>query len=151
MELTRDRPVGEPFRESAAEIRAIPACHGAIIPSVVGERKRWFRSSESLLPIQAAYAKYLQGFADPRLIYAEDILAGNLSEEWKTLLRERIDGAGCPVIAWTVHTIPREVADEIGAKILAATGRTARAAELGVIVTRDGFEGYVLAMKRSAR
>ena len=148
---TRDKPIGEPFREAAAEIRAIPACRGAVIPSVVGELRRWFRSPEALQPIRAAYAKYLQGFADPQLIYAEDILSGNISEDWKRLLRERIDGSGCPVLAWTVHTIPREVADEIGAKILAATGRTAKAAELGVIVTKDGFEGYVLTMKRAPR
>jgi hypothetical protein len=151
MALTRDRPIGEPFRESAAEIKAIPACRGETLPAVVGERKRWFRSPEALQPIRAAYAKYLQGFADPQLIYAEDILSGNISDDWKKLLRERIDGSGCPVLAWTVHTIPRDVADEIGAKILAATDRQARAADLGVIVVKDGFEGYVLTMKRGAR
>lgn len=148
MAANRARPYSEPFRETAAAIAALPECRGQAIPSVIMERRAWFRSDEGVAPIRFAYAKYLNGIAEPKMIYLEDILSGQMSDDWKQMLRRRIDGEGCPVLAWAVHTATPAIAADIGKKLFEATGRTDRASALDIAAIRTGLEGYVLRMKR---
>jgi hypothetical protein len=147
MAAARQRPSGEPFRSSAQAIAALPACKGAAIPAVVSERRRWFRSADGIEPIRAAYAKYLAGFAQPQPIFLEDVLAQRLGS-LTGLLQQRIDEGGCPVLAWVVHGIEREAAQELGASILSATGRDSAAARLEVITFPEGPGGYLVTIRR---
>ncbi|SJZ69130.1 Dolichyl-phosphate-mannose-protein mannosyltransferase [Enhydrobacter aerosaccus] len=148
MAANRMTPVSEPFRESAAVIKTIPSCRGEVIPVVLTEQRRWFRSPDAEIPMRAAYAKYLQGFADPQPLYLEDILSDNVPEDWKLLFRQRIDGQGCPVLAWLVHRVTRDMAEEIGQRILAVTGRSSKAQDLAIIVAQSGMDGYIVTLKR---
>ena len=149
MAANRTKSSVEPFRETAAWIAAIPGCRGQEIPAVVTEQRRWFRSDAGLEPIRAGYEWYLGSFAPVRPLYLEDILDGKIPENIKQALTRRIDGDGCPVLAWVVHGGTREIAASIGKAILAATDRAARAPDLELIVLRTGLEGYILAMRRS--
>jgi hypothetical protein len=93
----------------------------------------------------------LHDFANPQLLYFEDILSGNISDEWKRSLQRRIDGSGCPILVWAIHNVSRGQAIDAGLKILEATDRSLKAADLSVAVARDGSEAYVIYMTRTAR
>lgn len=150
MAAGRSERSSEPFRESAADVVATDACRGETIPIVVTERKNWFRSTRAEIFLQAIYAKYLNGFATPRPIYYEDIIGGTIPDHWKEILRPRIDGRGCPILAWAAHSISRDEAMEIGRKILAAADRPENVSQLRMVIAKAGGEAYVLYMARAA-
>lgn len=142
MATGRLTPYSEPFRESAAKIATMEACRGQVIPTVITERRSWFRSADAEAPIRAAYAKYLHGFAVPRVIYAEDMMSGNIPDDLKRLLTRRIDGEGCPVLAWTVHGATPGFAAELQRRVLEAAGRSAKATD--TLAFRTGLDGYLI-------
>ena len=148
MALNRFKPYSEPFRETAARIVDIPSCRGQEILAIVMERRDWFRSEDGIAPVRAAYEKYLNGQATVRTVFFEDLLAGTVPADLRQMLARRIDGNGCPVLAWVVHLATPEIAAEIAKAVLAVAGRSARAADLEVITIRTGLEGYIIAMKR---
>lgn len=146
--LNRFKPYTEPFRESAARIAAIPACQGQEILAVILERRSWFRSDEGVEPIRAAYARYLGNHASVRTVFFEDLVAGSMTDDTRRLLTDRIDGKGCPVLAWTVHLATPQTAAEIGKAILVVTDRAARAPDLETIAISTGLDGFILKMRR---
>jgi hypothetical protein len=145
--LWRQKPSGEPYRESAAAIAALPACRDAVIPFVLSERKRWYRVPEAVEPIRSAYAYYLAGFAKPQPLFVEDIRAGELGA-LKGLLQQRIDGSGCPVLGWAVHAFDEPLAREMGRGLFAAAGRSDAMDRLQLLTFREGGPGFLIAAKR---
>jgi hypothetical protein len=151
MAVGRFHPRGEAFRESAQWIASQPACRDEIIPVLTGERKEWFRSATGSGFREEIYGKYLGGFARPESLYVEDVVAGRLRPGLAKLLRDRIDGIGCPVLAWTAHFTTRAGAEALGRELLEAVGRTDRAADLRLEIVKDGQEAYVLYVQSPAR
>jgi hypothetical protein len=145
--LWRQKPSGEPFRESAAAITALPACRDAVIPFVLSERKRWYRVPEAVEPIRSAYAHYLAGFAKPEPLFAEDIRTGKLGA-LKGPVQQRVDQGGCPVLAWAVHAFDEPLAREVGRGLLAAAGRGDAADRLELVTFREGGPGFLITVKR---
>jgi hypothetical protein len=150
MATARHRPGGEAFRESARAIAAIDSCKGAEIPVVLGERRSWFRSPGGLEPIRAAYAKYLKGFAIPRPVFEEDLLNGQLNG-LSSLIRARIDGDGCPVLAWGVHGIETEDVRALANHILQGVDRESQTNRLKLVFFQEGAYGFLILLQQGGR
>jgi 4-amino-4-deoxy-L-arabinose transferase-like glycosyltransferase len=129
--LGRPLPRTEPFKEAAAWIRAQPACRGARIPTLDGDRKAWARPAFSHRTETAVYSRYLAGYATPGMLYAQDILAGRLPPDLPPELSRRLKGQGCPVLLWSNHGAEPEMV-AAAARILAG----------GAKVRTIGFSNY---------
>lgn len=147
----RTRAWNEPFRQSAAWIASIPACRDQVIPVISTERREWLRSTSLEGVYRFAYARYLDGFADPRVTFLEDFGSRRLPDDLRQELRRRVDGAGCPVLAWAVHRITPEELAGAGADLLRMVGRADAGTVLRIKTFRDGQEGYVLYADRNGK
>lgn len=144
MTLGRDRPWNEPFRESADWIRAFPECRDRPIMVINAQPRAWFKPGYSEILYADFYANYLGDFAHPQVVFKEDILAHKITDEMKEYLQWRVDGNGCPVLAWSIHLITEEELAEAGRELLKAVGRPEAGRVMQMKVLRDGLPGYVL-------
>lgn len=144
MTLGRERPWNEPFRESADWIRTFPECRGRLIMVINAQPRAWFKPGYSEILYADFYANYLGDFALPQVVFKEDILAHKLSEEMKEYLQWRVDGNGCPILAWSIHLITEEELAEAGRELLKAIDRPNAGRIMQLKVLHDGFPGYVL-------
>ena len=127
MTLGRERPWNEPFRESADWIRTFPECRDRPIMVVNAQPRAWFKPGYSEILYADFYANYLGDFAHPQVVFKEDILAHKLSDEMKEYLQWRVDGNGCPILAWSIHLITEEELAAAGRELLKAIDRPALA------------------------
>jgi len=112
----------EPWKESAEGIRGFEACRDQLI-AVVSEDGPWLRDPKFPGDYQAfLYGRYLRGFAPTFTIEHRDVAEGRLDGPTRALLRQRLDGGGCPVLAWGAHTGENHYADTLGKQITAAAG-----------------------------
>jgi len=136
------RVLHEPFRQSAAWIRSLPACRGETLPVVTTDSPSWYKPGYAELIYDSAYGYYLRGFATTELVFMRDLALGALPAGLKAELQRRLAGGGCPVIAWTAHNMTPEAVAWIQARLLMALG--AEAAKVVAQEFEDGSLGYVL-------
>ncbi len=144
MTAGRDRPWNEPFRESADWIRTFPECRDRPIMVVNAQPRAWFKPGYSEILYADFYANYLGDFAHPQVVFKEDIFAHKISDEMKEYLQWRVDGNGCPILAWSIHLITEEELVAAGRELLKAIDRPDAGRVVQMKVLRDGLPGYVL-------
>jgi hypothetical protein len=137
-------PMYEPFRQSAEWIRTLPECEGQVLPVVTVDNPDWYKPGYAAFIYEGAYGRYLQGFAQPQLVFARDLDRTRLPRDLATELRQRLDGRGCPVLAWSAHSMNDEVIARIEDKLVSALGRPDGAARIAIQPFEDGAMGYVL-------
>lgn len=137
----------EPYRPSAQWIQTLPECRGQMLPVVTTDSPDWYKPGYAAFIHEAGYARYLQGFATPRLLFSRDLSAEGLTADLKSELQHRLDGTGCPVIAWAAHNMSPGIIANIEQRLLMALDR--RGATL-VATQRfdDGSPGFVLYVRR---
>lgn len=131
----------EPFRESAAWIKEQPACKGQVIPVVTTDKRAWYKPGFGENLYEKAYAHYLRGFAVPRLVFWEDVQAGTLPADLKTLLQDRVDQGGCPVLGWFMHNSPDR--SDAKAVFLRGLDRPAADGRVQMELFDIGWAGYI--------
>lgn len=138
----------EPFRQSAAWIETLPACRGQILPVVTTDDPAWYKPGYAAFIYEGGYARYLHGFAKPQLVFSRDRSPASLSPALKAELQRRLDGAGCPVVAWAAHNMSPTVIAAIQDRLLAALDRP----DAGPLFVKERFDdgsvGYVLHVRR---
>ena len=144
MTAGRARPWNEPFRESAEWIRMFPECRDRPIMVVNAQPRAWFKPGYSEILYADFYANYLADFAHPQVVFKEDVLAHKVSDEMKEYLQWRVDGNGCPILAWSIHLITEDEFAEVGRELLKAIDRPNAGRVVQTKILRDGFPGYVL-------
>lgn len=144
MTAGRTRPWNEPFRESAEWIRTFPECRDRPVVVINAQPRAWFKPGYSEILYGDFYASYLADFAHPQVVFKEDILAHKVSDEMKEYLQWRIDGNGCPILAWSIHLITEEEFAEAARELLKAVDRPDAGRVVQTKILRDGFPGYVL-------
>ncbi|MSP76137.1 MAG: hypothetical protein EXR12_08375 [Rhodospirillaceae bacterium] len=144
MTVGRERPWNEPFRESADWIRTFPECRDRPIMMINAQPRAWFKPGYSEILYADFYASYLNDFAHPQVIFKEDIFAHKISDEMKEYLQWRVDGNGCPILAWSIHLITEKELAEAGSELLRAIDRPNSGSIMRMKVLHDGFPGYVL-------
>ena len=138
----------EPFRSSAEWIRGLPECRGQMIPVITNDGRGWYKPGYAEDIYDNAYARYLRGFARPELVFGQDILPGPMPAALKAEMQRRIDGQGCSVLGWSAHYMTGGQIAALRDEILKATDRPGAASLLEAKEFRDGFQGYVLYVKR---
>jgi hypothetical protein len=66
----------------------------------------------------------------------------------KTELQRRLDGAGCPVVAWAAHNVNPGFIAQIQDRLLAAVDRRDAVAAIAAKRFDVGSVGYVLHVRR---
>jgi hypothetical protein len=146
--LTGAPSLYEPFRQSAQWIRSLEACRGEVLPVVTTDDPAWYKPGYAEFINDGAYSRYLDGFARPRLVFGRHLTRDRLPEDLKRELQARLDGAGCPVLAWAAHNMEPAIFALLQDRLLRALDR-ADAAPLVVRTTfEDGKPGYVLHVRR---
>ncbi len=148
--LPPERPglLYEPFRESAEWIRGIADCRSEIVPVISTDRREWYKPGHGQAVYASTYGYYLQGFARPQLVFVEDALAGNLSADLRAELGRRLDGKGCPIVAWAVHNMPFETMTRTANALLRVADPAAARAVVKAQAFADGQVGYVMYLDR---
>src|SRR5262249_31786493 len=95
----------EPYRQSANWIRTLPACQDQILPVISTDLAVWSKPGYAETIYRSGYGRYLRGFARPELLFLTDVRAHKISTDLKQELQRRVDGEGCPVLAWSAHNI----------------------------------------------
>jgi hypothetical protein len=137
-------PLYEPFRESANWIQTMPLCRGRTVLAITTDRKAWYKSGYAEAIYGSAYGRYLDGFAQPKLVFMEDILASGFPMDLRADLQQRVDGGGCPVLAWSVHNMRDETMAKVKASLLQSTDRVGSDADVEIKSFKDGDVGYIL-------
>jgi hypothetical protein len=133
----------EPFRSSAEWIRSLPACRGQIVPAISTDNPDWYKPGYAAIVYESAYGRYLEGFAQPQLVFTRDI-AERLPTSLKADLIQRLDGQACPVLAWAAHNIDAEGIERVKARLLTVLGHDSAAPRIKVRAFVDGATGYVI-------
>ena len=142
----RTLPRNEPFRGTSDWITAIPACRGSEIPVLLYHQAAWGKSGDAEIAAEASlYSRYLNGFARPRGVLIDDLMTGQVPADLKAELQRRIDGVGCPVIAWSAHGVYPRQQGPIASQLLAVADR--RSALPAAQVRRFRVYGYGLSWK----
>lgn len=144
MTLGRERPWNEPFRESADWIRTFPECRDRPIMVINAQPRAWFKPGYSEILYADFYANYLGDFAHPQVVFKEDILAHKMTDEMKEYLQWRVDGNGCPILAWSIHLITEDELAQAGRELLKTIDRPNAGRIVQLKVLHDGLPGYVL-------
>jgi hypothetical protein len=134
----------EPYRQSAEWIQTLPACRGQALPVITTDSPDWYKPGYAAFIYEAGYARYLRGFATPQLVFGADLAAGKLPAGLATELQRRLDGHGCPVLAWAAHNMNPALIASIQQKLLEALGRPDAAGRVAIQPFSDGSPGYVL-------
>ncbi len=138
----------EPFRQSATWIQSLPACRGQTLPVVTTDQPSWYKPGYAELIYESAYGRYLQGFGRPQLVFSQELDRDKLPLALKVELQRRLDGGGCPILAWAVHNMTPETIAWIEDKLLASLDRRDAAIKVATRVFEDGSVGYVLYVRR---
>jgi hypothetical protein len=141
----------EPFRESAQWIRSIPECRGQIVPVITTDHKAWYKPGQAAIVYANAYGRYLQDFSLPRLIFMEEILAHRVPTDLPVELQHRMDGGGCPVLAWSVHNMSVEAIAVAKNELLRSVDRPAAETAVKTKEFQDGQTGFVLYLDQKRR
>jgi hypothetical protein len=141
----------EPFRQSAHWIETLPACHGQTLPVVTTDQPTWYKPGYAEMIYGSAYGRYLDGFAPTELVFTRDLARGTLPSPLTAELERRLEGQGCPVLAWSAHNMSPGIADWIKAKLLASVGRAANDPRVAIRQFDDGALGYVLYVREPSR
>jgi hypothetical protein len=141
----------EPFRQSAQWIQSLPACHGQILPAVTTDHPSWYKPGYAEAIYKSAYGHYLRRFAPTELIFSRDLVRGTLAPGLRAELERRLEGEGCPVLAWSVHNMTTETFAWISAQLLASLGRGADDPRVMTQAFSDGTPGFILYVRQSAR
>ena len=75
-------------------------------------------------------------------------MAGNLSADLRAELGRRLDGKGCPIVAWAVHNMPFETMTRTVNALMRAADPAAARAVVKAEVFADGQVGYVMHLDR---
>jgi hypothetical protein len=142
------RAIYEPFRESAVWIQSLPACQGQTLPVVTTDDPAWYKPGYAAWIYESGYGRYLQGFAQPLLIFSRDLDRARLPLALTTELQRRVDGGGCPIVAWAAHDMTAVMIDRIKDKLLAALDRSDAAMSIATKSFDDGSAAYVLYVRR---
>ena len=134
----------EPYRESADWIRTLPACRDQILPVVAVDSPDWYKPGYAAYIHEAGYGRYLRGFAKPQLVFGRDLSDGALPAGVSAELQRRLEGQGCPVLAWAAHNMNPAFIASIEEKLLATLGRPDAATGVAIKSFSDGSPGYVL-------
>jgi hypothetical protein len=92
---------------------------------------------------EAGYGHYLHGFAAPRLVFAHDLSVG-LPADLAGELQRRLEGQGCPVLAWAAHNMNPEIIAALEERLLLALGRSGAVDRIAIKAFSDGSLGYVI-------
>jgi hypothetical protein len=92
--------------------------------------------------------RYLHGFALAQLVFAEEIVAHRLPTDLRAELQRRLDGDGCPILAWSVHNMNIEAIAVIRDELLRSMDRPVAKTAVKTKVFRDGQVGFVLYLDR---
>lgn len=138
------RPISEPFRSSAEWVRTNAGCRGQEIPVIVTDHRSWYFGNYLETITTSAYNRYLAGFATPKMVLMEDLAAGKVPQDVVRLVRQRIDGDACPILAWSVHNMDAETLAIAEKALLVAADRTAAEPKVQAQPFRDGATGYIL-------
>lgn len=141
----------EPFRQSADWIRALPECRNQIVPVISPDRKAWYKPGYADRLYEGVYGRYLHGFAMPRLILMEDAVANNVPADVSAELQRRVDGTGCPILAWSAHNTNTEDFALARTGLLKSAGRLAAETAVRTETFRDGHQGFVVYVDRKPR
>jgi hypothetical protein len=134
----------EPFRQSAQWIRTLPACRDQVLPVVTTDHPTWYKPGYAEMIYGSTYGRYLEGFAPTELVFTRTLAQGTLQSSLTAELEHRLEGKGCPVLAWSAHNMSPGIADWIKAKLLASVGRAADDPRVALREFDDGALGYVL-------
>ena len=138
----------EPFRESAEWIRTLPSCRDQMVPVLSTDRADWYKPGYAEMIYTSGYSRYLQGFAHPQLLFFHDVRARQLPIDLQHQLQRRLNGEGCPVLAWSVHNVTAEMMTAAKAALMALAGRPD--ATVKAKTFEDGTMGFVLYAERPA-
>jgi len=144
MTAGRAKPWNEPFRESADWIKTFPECRDRPIVVINAQPRAWFKPGYSEILYADFYGNYLDRFARPQVVFLEDVLAHKVSDEMKEYLQWRLDGNGCPVLAWSTHLVTEAEFIAAGRELLKAVDRPGAGGVVRTKILQDGFPGYVL-------
>jgi hypothetical protein len=144
MTAGRARQWNEPFRETADWIKTFPECEGRPIPVINAQPRTWFKPGYSEILYADFYATYLDNFAFPQVVFKEDILGHKIPDNMREYLEWRLDGNGCPILAWSIHLITGEEFEAAAKALLETVGRPASDVVVQTKILRDGLPGYVL-------
>jgi hypothetical protein len=134
----------EPIRESAQWITTLPGCRGQTVPVIATEPPAWYKPGYASYIYDGVYGRYLEGFAEPRLVFFDDVKTHSLPPGLKAELQHRLDGEGCPVIAWAAHKAYPAAMSRVKREFLSWTGRLDAAEAVKIKEFRDGEVGLVL-------
>ena len=148
--LPSERPtvLYEPFRELAEWVRSVPECRGQVIPVITTDRVAWYKPGFAESLYGTIYGHYLQGFARPQLLFMEEIAEHHVDADLRRELRRRLDGEGCPILAWSVHNMPAASFARVKRDLLQSTGGTPPDHTMRTREFRQGQEGYALYLDR---
>jgi hypothetical protein len=138
----------EPFRQSAHWIQTLPACRGQTLPVVTTDHSSWYKPGYAELVYASAYGRYMEGFAPTELVFSRDLEQRTLPSSLKAELKRRLEGEGCPVLAWSTHNMTPETFGWIRAKLLASLGLAADDARVMAQSFSDGTQGFVLYVRQ---
>lgn len=148
--LPSERPtvLYEPFRESAQWIRSQAECRGQTVAVITTDRKAWYKPSFAQDLYASIYGRYLDGFAQPRLLFMEDLAVHRIDPDLAEELRRRIDGRGCPVLAWSVHNMNASALARARVDLLQTLDRPGANARVRIQEFHQGETGYAIYIPR---
>jgi hypothetical protein len=111
---------------------------------ITTDRVAWYKPGYAEVVYGGAYGRYLQGFALPRLVFMEEIVGHGISADLKAELQRRLDGDGCPILAWSVHNVSPEAFAGAKHALLAAVDRAGAESTVKTKTFRDGEVGFIL-------
>jgi uncharacterized membrane protein len=140
----------EPIRESAQWITTLPGCRGQTVPVITTDLHAWYKPGYAAYIYNGGYGRYLEGFAEPQLVFFEDVTAHSLPPDLRAELQHRLDGEGCPVIAWAAHKADPAAMSRVKREFLSWTGRLDAAEIVKIKEFRDVELGLVLYVDANA-
>jgi hypothetical protein len=141
-------PMYEPFRQSAAWIRTLPACRDQTLPVVTTDSPAWYKPGYAAFIYEGAYARYLEGFGQPQLLFSRDLDRDRLPPVLKAELQRRLNGEGCPVLAWAAHNMSATTIARIEERLLDALDGRGLTTRIATRSFDGGSVGYVLYVQR---
>jgi hypothetical protein len=133
-----------PFRSSAAWIRTLPACERQVLPVLSPESPDWYKPGYAEIVYDSAYGRYLHGFAQPQHFFIQDIDAARLPPALKAELTRRLEGQGCPVLAWAAHNVDAKAMERTTTSLLRSLDYSGPATRIKTRAFTDGADGYVV-------
>ena len=147
LSLVDEPSIHEPFRQSAEWIRSLETCRGETVPVITTDDPAWYKPGYAEFIYGGAYARYLEGFAKPQLVFSRTLSPDRLSASLKRELQARLDGTGCPILAWAAHNMSPEIFELLQNRLLGALDlRDPQAVTKRAF--RDGSVAYVLYVRR---